>query len=377
MNDVKREQCYGCSACASVCGYSAIQMEADKEGFLYPHIDESKCVGCGLCEKVCPALNRKTNAESTVQHVYAIQHHDKSVLQTSASGGFFTAVSDAVLAEGGVVYGAAFDENMIVRHVRATKASERDRMKGSKYVQSDIGNTYQCVKQDLKEEKEVLFTGTPCQVDGLIRFLRGKTDNLLCIDLICHGTPSPLIFADHIKMLEKKAHARVVDYSFRPKEWSWHVHREIAYLSNGKAYHSNAYSDLWRTVYYAKLVTKPSCHHCQYSCLARTGDITIGDCRGIDRICPDFGSAEGASLILINTSKGAGYFESVRAAMKLVELRIEDVMQPPLKEPSKQSKERTKFWTVYHKRGYMQAIYACMGKLYWLKYNVKKVMNKN
>lgn len=377
LKDIKKEQCYGCSACVFVCGCNAIQMKSDEEGFNYPHIDEMKCVGCGLCEKICPALNRETGVHSTVQHAYAFQHHAKSVLQTSTSGGFFTAISDVVLAEGGVIYGAAFDENMVVRHVRAMNNSERNRMRGSKYVQSDIGNTYLYVKNDLKEGKKVLFTGTPCQVDGLLHYLQGRTANLLCVDLICHGTPSPLVFADHLNVLERKAHAHVTNYSFRPKKWSWHVHREIAFFSNGKTYHSNAYSDLWQTVYYAKLATKPSCHYCQYSCLTRPGDITIGDCRGIDNVYQDFNSDEGVSLVLINTPKGAAIFESVQTGMKVAALRVEDVMQPPLKEPSKQSGAREKFWATYHKKGYMQAIYTCMGKLYWLKYNVKKVLKKN
>lgn len=377
LKDLKKEQCYGCSACSFVCVYNAIQMKKDEEGFDYPDIDKLKCMGCGLCEKICPSLDRKIDVHRTIQHAYAFQHRDKNVLQNSTSGGFFTAISDAVLSEGGVVYGAAFDENMIVRHIRATNHSERNRMRGSKYVQSDIGSTYLNVKNDLNKGKRVLFTGTPCQVDGLLHYLRTRQANLLCVDLICHGTPSPLVFADHLKMLEKKTHAHVTDYVFRPKIWSWHVHREIAFLSNGKTFHSNAYSDLWRTVYYAKLATKPSCHHCQYSCLDRTGDITIGDCRGIDRVCPNFNSDEGVSLVLINSSKGAAIFESLQAGMKVMELRVDDVIQPPLKSPSRQSGMRDKFWETYHKKGYMQAIYACMGKLYWLKYNIKKKLKMN
>ena len=376
LDAVKQEFCYGCSACATACPRHSIQMKTNKEGFKFPIIDKEKCIECGLCEKVCPVLQPKPNISSTVQKAYCVKHKNSSVLQTSTSGGFFTAISDAILAEKGIIYGAAFDENMVVKQCRATNAYERDQMKGSKYVQSDIGNTYLLVKRDLEAGKQVLFTGTPCQIDGLKRALSGKTDNLLCVDLICHGTPSPLVFADHLKMIESKAHARVIDYRFRPKKWSWHIHREIAYLKNGKEYHSNAYSDLWRTIYYMKLATKLSCHHCQYSCLVRPGDITMGDCRGIDNVCLDFGSDEGASLILVNTSKGAEYFDRISSEMKVVEVSIDDVMQPPLREPSKQSGDRMKFMSVYQEKGYMAAVHACMGRLYCLKYNIKKLLNK-
>lgn len=376
LEEVKKDFCYGCSACASVCPKCAIKMLPDKEGFKYPNINKEQCIECGLCEKVCPVLKCEDKKNYSIRKVYGVKHKDIDVLNTSSSGGFFTAISDVVLSEGGIIYGAAFDENMIVRHCRATNAVERNRMKGSKYVQSDIGNTYLQVKSDLQNGKKVLFTGTPCQVDGLIRSLRGKTDNLLCVDLICHGTPSPLVFADHLNMIAKKTHERVLDYCFRPKKWSWHVHREIAYLSNDKEYHSNAYSDLWRTIYYMKFASKLSCHHCQYSCLERPGDITMGDCRGIDAVCPEFGSSEGASLILVNTPKGLSYFQKIKPAMKVVDLVIDDVMQPPLREPSKQSVSRNKFMSIYKEKGYMAAVYACLGRLYWLKYNIKKLLNK-
>ena len=375
---VDKEKCYGCSACASVCPCSAIQMNADNEGFKYPHIIADRCIQCDLCVKVCPVIHNEFEKREFNQYIFATKHNDKNVLQTSTSGGFFTAISNVILNEGGVVYGAAFDNNMIVRHFRATNAADRDKMKGSKYVQSDLGNTFLSVKKDLQDGRKVLFTGTPCQVDGLIRSLQMKTDNLLCVDLICHGTPSPLVFADHLKLLEQKTNARIIGYHFRPKNWTWHVHREIAVLNNGKIYHSNAYSDLWRTIYYGRYVTKPSCHNCQYSSLNRPGDITMGDCRGIDRLCDNFGSDEGVSLVLVNSQKGLDYFNKIRNEMRIIEINnICEVMQPPLKEPSKQSSRRDKFWKTYHDKGYLEAVYSCMGKNYFLKYNIKKLLHIN
>lgn len=378
MLNISKELCYGCSACASICSHKAIKMVADDEGFKYPVLTRDLCINCGLCEKICPINNIIDKQQDKEFKAYAIQHKDKDVLYSSTSGGFFTAISDAVLSEKGVVYGAALDDTMVVRHIRSTNPIERNRIKGSKYVQSDIGNTYLSVKKDLQDNKKVLFTGTPCQVDGLIHFLQGKTDNLICIDLICHGTPSPLIFAEHIKLLEKKTHSHVVDYCFRPKNWTWHTHREIITLSNGRKYHSSAYADLWRTIYYMRLANRLSCHHCQYSCMVRPGDITIGDCRGIDRICSDINSNEGVSLVLINTKKGDYYFNQIKDTMHIFEIDdITPIMQPPLQRPSKQNADRHLFMDIYHRKGYIQAIKACLGRTYRIKHFIKKRLKLN
>lgn len=375
INIIEKGNCCGCSACESICPNQSITMTADEEGFFYPKVNHQSCVNCNLCNQVCPLENK--GAKNTIIKTYAAKHRDVDVLKQSTSGGIFTALSDNVLSVGGCVYGASFDDSMVVKHQRAINAEERDTMRGSKYVQSDTRSVFSMVKKDLEEGKFVLFTGTPCQIDGLNHYLKGKTEGLLCCDLICHGVSSPLILKEHFKFISGRNRKKLTNYFFRPKRWGWHVHREIALFEGGKEYHSCAYSDLWRSIYYGRLATRPSCHSCQYSNLLRPGDITIGDCRGIDKLAPEFGSYDGVSLVLVNTQKGKEAFDDIRKQLIVREINIDDVMQPPLQEPSEPSGNRELFWNTYLEKGYKKAIDACFGHSYRLKYQVKKLLHKD
>lgn len=373
---VDRADCCGCTACASVCPKKAISMVEDAEGFKYPQIDEDACVSCGLCLKTCPIAGRPKEYESNVKKAYALKHKDKEVLKNSTSGGAFTAFSDYVLEKGGVVYGAAFDGNMVVRHARAENVDERNAMRGSKYVQSDLKNTFSLVKKNLKEGRRVLFSGTPCQVDGLKHYLGSYYPNLICVDLICYGVSSPLLFLEHIKLLEHKNHSKCVDYSFRPKLWTYHSNKSTATFKNGRLVHSNAYVDLYKSIYYSRLANRPSCHSCRYSNLSRPGDLTIADCRVIDKIYPDFGSNEGVSLVFVNTDVGEKVFGEISDRVMAMPVSLDDVMQPPLRAPSLPNERRGEFMAVYFKNGYKKAIDSYFGRLYALKYYVKKILKR-
>ena len=375
MIEIKDKQnCTGCTACEAICPRRAITMKEDSEGFLYPNVDILLCVECGLCNKVCQM--QSLSDAGVVRSSYAVKHTNSDVLRESTSGGMFTALSDAVLAKGGTVYGAAFDKDMTVRHVRAVNYVDRNRMRGSKYVQSDVRGCFRQVQADLRQGKTVLFTGTPCQVDGLKRFLRGEVRGLICCDLICHGVPSPLILKEHFTLLRRKKRGNLVNYHFRPKKWGWHVHREIAVFENGKQYYSTPYADLWRNIYYGRLVNRPSCHSCRYTSLSRPGDLSIGDCRGIDNICPEFGSYDGVSLVLINTQIGQQIFEEICDNLVVEKINIDSVMQPPLREASKPGNLRKRFWEAYDEKGYQSALSVCFGKLYSLKYWVKHLLRR-
>ena len=368
-----KKKCAGCTACAVSCPCKAIDMEEDEYGFYYPVVHQELCIDCGICHKVCP-FNKETSSPIK-QETYAVKHKDKQVLANSTSGGLFTALSDYVLQSGGVVYGAAFDENMVVRHMRAENKLERDRMRGSKYVQSDLDNIFQLVKQDLKN-RNVLFTGTPCQIAGLKNFLRGREERLICCDLICHGVPSPLVFSEHLKLLKKKIKSKIIDYKFRPKKWGWHIHKEMIVCDNGKEYHSTSLIDMWKNLYYSRIITRPSCANCRWSNLDRCGDITIGDCRGIDKIESDLKSDEGVSLVIVNTQVGAEIFEKLKKDLECKQLNIQHVLQPPLCSPSKENPSQDSFFTTYKKYGYKKAIIQYYGRLYPLKYYVKKWLKK-
>jgi len=216
-----KSNCCGCSACFSICPKNAISMLPDEEGFLYPHIDTTKCIECGLCKKVCAFQSPYDVTKSNPQlNVYAVKHRNEDVRQYSQSGGAFTALSDVTLSEGGVIYGATFGNDWHVKHGRAQTPAERNCFRGSKYVQSDLDSIFYQVERDLNQGEKVLFSGTPCQCAGLKSFLLFKKidlSNLLLVDIVCHGTPSPLLWSDHLKSLEKKHKSKIKNIFFEQK----------------------------------------------------------------------------------------------------------------------------------------------------------------
>ena len=221
--------CCGCTACASICAHNAITMEPDVLGFLYPTVDESKCVDCGLCDKVCQFndnYDRSLNLEQPL--AYAARHKDIDEVMKSRSGAVFAAISDYILEQGGVIYGVGYKDHFRVSHKRATTKEERDEFRGSKYVQSDLTGIFRLVKEDLKKGLTVLFSGTPCQTSGLNAYVGKKLrENLILVDIVCHGVPSPFIWRDYIAHLEKEQGDQIVAVNFRDKElFGWKAHKE-------------------------------------------------------------------------------------------------------------------------------------------------------
>ena len=231
-----KSQCCGCTACASVCAHDAITMQPDAMGFLYPVIDTDRCVDCGLCEKVCAFNDHYDTSLNLPQpDAYAARHKDMREVETSRSGAAFIAISDYVLENGGVVYGAGYTDHFRVVHKRATTKEERDEFKGSKYVQSDMNTVFRQVKKDLKEGLTVLFSGTPCQTAGLNSYIGKKLrENLILVDIICHGVPAPYLWRDYIAYLERKQGAEICWVNFRDKQrYGWKAHKETFKFVNG------------------------------------------------------------------------------------------------------------------------------------------------
>jgi coenzyme F420-reducing hydrogenase beta subunit len=354
----KKQDCCGCTACKNICPQQAITMKSDEEGFLYPIIDDVLCIECGLCKTVCPFQNEVTiQGHFAEPAVYAIKHGSDSVRMSSSSGGVYTAISDHVLEnKSGICYGVKFDKDFTVRHTGATTADERDKLRGSKYVQSDLGTVFYEAKQNLSEGKLVLFTGTPCQTAGLAKFLEvSKIDisNLILNDIICHGTPSPKLWNDYVMFVEEKNKSKLQDYTFRFKEKGWRGYNVKAGFESGR-YELNTKDILkYIKLFNSNLALRPSCYYCKFANLHRPSDIMIGDFWGIEKSMPEFEDERGVSLVFINTKQGEAVFEQIKNDIYFKQGNTTDCMQLNLQQPTKKPANREKFWKDYYNRGFM------------------------
>lgn len=301
----ERDRCTGCAACANACNHGAILMREDAEGFLRPQIDEAKCVECKLCEKVCPPL---TNVPKGAEKPVAFALWSNQDRTMSSSGGAFSAFARYVLSKGGIVFGAAYDDNLRLCHVEADSIEGIGGMRGSKYMQSNIGDAYQRVRRHLKDGRWVLFTGTPCQVAGLRTYLRKDYETLLTLDLACHGVPSVKIFNSYLRKLENRLGfaedaLRPENYEFRRRN-GWGKAPSVSTASSCR----NLYGidALYMEAFNASALFRESCYHCDYARLPRVGDCTIADFWGIGRYGTPFrhNTRKGVSLVLANTAKG-------------------------------------------------------------------------
>ncbi len=347
------EQCFACTACYHICPVSCISMEPDGKGFLYPVVDEDQCTQCGLCLQVCPSLTNEGIGAALFPDtlVYAAKHTDALIREQSASGGAFTAISDFILEQGGVVYGAGFTETMTVSHMRAITKEQRDHLRGSKYVQSDLGEVYKEVEQDLGDGRRVLFTGTPCQVAGLRTYLQKPYDTLLLVDLLCYGVPSPKIFSEYVAHVEEKEGKALLGCSFRDKRKGWR--NLLLHLDFGtKETLLDAPSSPYYSLFLKSTILRPCCYACKFCSFDRAGDITIGDFWGIEDTLPEFEDKQGVSLILVNSPKGVSAFQEFSPHLEYIQSTQEACLQPPLFKPTPPGKEKDAFWNEYAAYGY-------------------------
>lgn len=351
MRERKKEDCCGCSACADACPVQAIRMEADQEGFLYPAIDEECCIHCGKCDKICgfhKIEQRKGPFE--LPHAFGVKHKDLAIRQNSRSGAAFVGFSDVVLSHIGVVYGAAMQDDFSVQHIRAENGKQRDCMKKAKYVQSSTVGIYPTVAADLKAGREVLFSGTPCQVAGLQAYLSDKkiqTDKLVCCDMVCHGVPSPEIWKQYLEYIKKQYHGEILTANFRDKDFGWDSHCEsFKVRGKNKKIVTREYTDL----FYEHIMFRPSCQNCQFANVNRPSDLTMGDFWDIEKQDhSDFDDNRGVSLVLVNTPRGEEIFNHAKTEFDWFETRLESCIQPTLVHPSTPSPRRSEFWRDYQK----------------------------
>ena len=346
-----KTDCCGCSACQSVCPTNSILMKTDDEGFRYPEVEQKTCIDCGFCREACTFDSEwgglKDFAPDRPLDVFGVKHKNEEIRQASRSGGVFTALTDHILACGGTVYGVALNSKFLAEHRRADTKNERDRFRGSKYIQSDMGNVYAQIREDLKAGRAVFFSGTPCQVAAVRKSIkREASENLYLVDIICHGVPSPKVWRDYLDEREKECGAPVEAVDFRSKKFGWSASKET-YIIKGVEYDSEFFTKL----FYSHWIIRPSCFECKYKCVPRVGDITIADYWGIEKAIPNFNDDKGVSLVLINTEKGQHLFDSVKGDTVWQKAKLEDSMQNSLKTCYPEPAGRREFWKEYRQTG--------------------------
>lgn len=317
--------CCGCGACAQGCPKQCIQMTQDKEGFLYPQIDKKQCVDCGLCEKICPFLNISNSSQTT--KAFAAYNPNPQTRQNSSSGGIFSLFAEWIIQQQGVVFGASFNSKWEVVHVYITKLNELHKLQGSKYIQSNIGQSFKEVKSFLDKGKKVLFSGTPCQISGLKHFLRKEYPNLFTIDFICHGVPSPLIWQLYLNETISKHHKQKSDIksiNFRNKDKGW---KDFQFTINARPYLVNESmgENIYMKAFLSNLILRPSCHSCRVKSGRSGSDITIGDFWKVENVIPEWNDNKGTSAIVINSEKGEELFSNIKCKKKSV--GIEKIIQ--------------------------------------------------
>ena len=318
-------------------------MVADQEGFKFPRIDAVKCTNCGLCEKACVPSGGYVKPSFDVK-AYGVKNKNLEERKQSQSGGAFYVLARYILSKGGVVYGAQIDEGFVVRHARGETEEQVKRFRGSKYVQSDLGDIFSAVKNDLQLGVPVLFSGTPCQAAGLKSFLRKDYENLLLVDLICHGVPSPKVWADYVEWQQTKFKREIKAVEFRDKSLAWGKSAEAIYIS-----HKKKTFDIYAKLFYSRNCHRKSCYACPFANTEKLSDITIGDFWGIEDVKSEFRDDYGVSAMLVNSVKGQRVWMEVCKHFDYFKCEIDDIKarNPQLSRSVQEPATRELFWEEY------------------------------
>lgn len=344
---LSKDICTGCSACMNICPHKCITMKNDNDGFVYPEVDEKVCVNCGLCRRICPVNNFINIQTQDFPIAYAAYNNDSDVVEHSSSGGIFNAFAKEVINQNGIVYGAAFNSDFGVEHIRVTTIEQLKLFRGSKYVQSNINNTYELAKSDLINGKKVLFSETPCQIAGFKQFIDKEYDNLLCIDIICHSVPSPKAWRTYLSQLEDKENQHITNVNFRDKRSSWKKYYLCLELENGREILHTGNDNRFMQAFIQGLSTRESCYKCAFKGSNRGSDITLGDFWGVESVCPESFNERGTSLVIIQTSKGLQAFSDISNQLKTCVVDKDDAIKynPAYSEPSVPNKYRKDFFS--------------------------------
>lgn len=409
--------CTGCRSCENICPKNAIEMKSDDKGFLYPFVNEASCVHCGLCDKVC--LYSEQNKNNFYQHkqtakIYGYKNSDNKIRAMSSSGGVFYPLAKHFIEEDGSVYGCVLNQDIKPVFRRATTIEECIPMMGSKYVQSDLENCFLEVARDLKSSLNVLFTGHPCQCAALKSYLRARKisqENLLVVEFLCHGGPSPQIFEDFKELMEKKYKGEIIDFKFRDKEKPRQIpscrgmralllstvpdtelqkrktapdteqQRNASSDTDLMDVFDETLNDRHFELFKRNYLSRECCYGCNYVGFEqRAGDISIADFWGCEKYYPEFFDKYGVSLILLNSDAGERYFKAIKDTGKTVEVEREKCLQASLKGAPKRPENYTEFWQYYHKHGYEKATieftrkFILQKKYHEFKHSVKVIL---
>ena len=343
ISDVKNN-CVGCRSCEQVCPKNAIVIKEQEDGFLYPYVDQEKCIDCSLCVKHCPTQLSK-NSSIVPLKVFAFRNKNDVQIMQSASGGVGALAAQEIIKEGGIAYGVSYNKSFDVKHIRVDCLSDLPQIQSSKYVQSDTGNTYSQVQKDLLAGKTVLYTGTPCQIDGLHSFLKKDYKNLYTIDLICHGVPSPKFFKKYLEFQNKQTDGKIIYYNFRSKDKrGWGTQYLLKTKTKTKT--KTLSLDRYGKHFMSGDCYRECCYQCAYANIHRVGDLTIGDFWGIGKSHPEFYSEKGVSSVFVNTEKGQKLFDGIKSKALVIDATLEEAMvkQGNLVHPTKRPAERDTFY---------------------------------
>jgi len=364
VDKLEKNKCTGCKSCGDICPKKAISFESDENGFWHPKIDKEKCIECGLCEKVCPSISGEKNTNVTQPKVYACWNNDKKIRENSTSGGIFWALGECVINRGGIVVGATYtnDCKNVIHSIAKTK-KELEKMMGSKYLQSDTKKIYSSVKNLLKENKLVLFSGTPCQISALNLFLGKEYENLITVDFICRGINSPLAYQKHIEELENKYSSKLKSIQFKNKIKGWRSLGTLYKFENGKTILLDRDHSLWMRGYVeGGLFLRSSCYSCKFKGFPRVADISFGDFWGQNKTKEPTDLKLGISAVLINSQKGHVLFENIKNILTVYESSVEELLKGNIciTDSVKENPARTKFFKLLKQKSFSYSVKHAM-----------------
>ena len=370
-----KHNCSGCGACAQICALDAIKMTADEDGFLYPATDSNKCVRCGRCVSVCPFNNENKNEKP--QEFFAAKSKKPSTVKASSSGGAFYEISKVFCDDNYAVFGAEMTENLKVCHGFITDFSGISKLQKSKYVQSDTGGSFKKAKEFLDVGTKVLFSGTPCQIAGFKNFLGKDYENLITVDIICHGVPSQQLFDKYLSELSEKLGEKIISFTFRNKKnfdkKKTNQKTVLIKTESGKEIVREVLQCEYLAAFHEAMFYRPSCGECPFAALQRTGDITLGDFWGAEKFFDGFDDGRGVSLVIANTAKGKLLLEKADMDFIVSDAETASAYNAQLKKPASAHKNRDKFFDLIKTHGFCESVRECMDIPSPLRYGLYKI----